>query len=748
MNKEQHTNDKVRQEEMLVSSERPESNQAKRIALGRWIWLGCILAVIAASLHSADRTIGGGDTWVAMMCGRYHLHPWCVGQEGRTWQMRVLDKFGVHITQKDPFSAKSRGYAPAGGEDVGWVNQNWLTHTLFYKMKTWYGTEGEAALRGENLIVWYKFLQAILTGLFAYWAARVLGAHPLLAAGSAAFGMLLSRSYIDLRPNVSTIFFAALMIVLLSYWRKGRFWALAGMIPAMIVWSNVHGGFIYALMIFFVVLGGYAAQYYLGKHAYWLVLAGLGITVFLLLQGSAGLADMVSDLHRKQLIVRSAGNTAAATRFAEQATIVQLWRIGGVLAALSALAIGVWSLMRWGRLAKHSFVRIGPRGLVFLLAGLVAVIIIPAIFSPFGLENLIHPLTVAVGEEGNQWREVIEWKPVFDTNGFGKTLAYAIFLICFGVALMTWWFLFFTKPFSDDRHGRRRQPKHAEDVPWPKIDLAQIGMIAITLIMSIKSRRFVFLGGVVLAPFLAVTVQEVINMICVRRLARRHEPLGLPVLPRRLVWAGVALSLVGTLAATIVFGVTMRNKYFKEPGSKTSGDSVFRKMVVVSDQPVAAMQFFKENRLQGVILNGWTHGGFVGFHQTPDAETGEAPCKLFIDGRAQAAYTIEHYQHWGDLKQFWKQRGVTVAALEKRLDKEGVNLALFDTRRDDLPAARLLRKSKKWQLIFPYQDDQHKRYLLFANITDARNMEFLQRWSRMIHKLNLKNPGTSKADTP
>ena len=739
MNKTQQANDKPPQEVSLASPDLPQPGQTKTGRVPRWLWLGCILAVVAASLHSADKHIGGGDTWVAMMCGRYQLHPWCVGQPGRTWQMRLLDKFGVHITQKDPFSAKTRPYDPAGGDDVGWVNQNWLTHILFYQMKSFYGTEGEAALRGENLIVFYKFLQAVLTGLFAYWAARVLGAHPLLAAGAAAFGMLLSRSYIDLRPNVSTIFFAAFMIVLLSYWRKGRFWALAAMVPAMIVWANFHGGFIYAIMIFAIVLAGYAAQQYLGKHAYWVVLAGLGVTIFLLLQGSAGLSDMVAELNRKQLMLRSSGNAGDAANCAKQATTVQLWRIGGILAALATFGIAVCSMLRFSRLDQNSFVHMGKRGLLFLLAGLVMVIIIPAVFSPFGMENLIHPLTIAAGDEGNQWRQVVEWKPIFDV-GFGNTLSYAVFLACFGMALVAWWFLFFSKPQTDNRRARR-QRQTDPTFPWPRIDLAQIGIIAITLIMSIKSRRFVFLGGVVLAPFLAATVQDVINMIGVRRLAKRQQPTALPVLPRRLAWGGVALSLLGTIAAAIVFGYSMHNQYFKNPGNENVGTNVFRRMVVVADQPVAAMEFFKENHLEGVVLNGWTHGGFVGFHQTPNPDTGEPPCKLFIDGRAQAAYAIDHYQHWGNLKQFWNRRGITVEALEKRLDSEGVNLALFDAeRRDELPAIRLLEKSKNWMLVFPYQGGQHLRYRFFAERNDPRNKDFLLRWSKMRREQRLKKP--------
>ncbi|MCK5271545.1 MAG: hypothetical protein KAJ52_03170, partial [Sedimentisphaerales bacterium] len=199
----------------------------------QWVWIGCVLLVITAGLHSADEIVGGGDTWVAMECGRFQVNPWAMNHPGRTWQMRLLDKFGIHITNKDPYSAASRAYIPGDHENFGWVNQNWLTHVMFYKMKTAFGGDWRGPQKGELLIVIYKFLQAVLTALFAYWAARVLGAHPLLAGAAAAFGILISRSFVDLRANVSTIFFASIMIFLLALWRERRYRLLLWMIPVM-----------------------------------------------------------------------------------------------------------------------------------------------------------------------------------------------------------------------------------------------------------------------------------------------------------------------------------------------------------------------------------------------------------------------------------------------------------------------------------------------------------------------------------
>ena len=157
-------------EEARLQTEELAGKPPRRLGVLRGVlrrevwWLGCVLLVIAAALHSADRSIGGGDTWVAMANGRYTCAgDWAMEDEGRTWQMKVLDVFGIHMTKKDYMGARTREYVPGDHQKFGWLNQNWLTHVTFYKMReAW----------GENALLVYKFAQAILTALFAYWAAR------------------------------------------------------------------------------------------------------------------------------------------------------------------------------------------------------------------------------------------------------------------------------------------------------------------------------------------------------------------------------------------------------------------------------------------------------------------------------------------------------------------------------------------------------------------------------------------------
>ena len=569
----------------------PELDPLKK-AGPRWIWIGCILLVIVAAMHSADCKIGGGDTWVAMALGRYTVNDWAQNQpEGRTWQMRFLDKFGIHMTQRDPISAKTRKFDPisrsadsmwtrlkvglTGGdkseydpryEHVGWVNQNWLTHVLFYKMKTALGGNEFEPQPGEFLIVLYKMIQAVFTALLTYWAARALGAHPILASGCAAFGILLSRSFVDLRPNVTTILFGAAMIVVLVYWKRGRHRAMLWMIPIMILWSNVHGGFIYAIMVFWLAVGAYV-------------------------------------VHK--------------------------------------LVATIW---------PNSFVDPSGRAMAWLIGGAIGVTIIPGIFSPFGWENLIHPLVVASGDEGKVWRDVVEWRPISDPRGFGNATPYLFFLGLFALTFVTWWMLFMFKPHPPEAR-KRRSRKPLPEIPWPKIDLAHLAIIAITLAMSIKSRRFIFLGGVLLSAFLAQMIQDIVNMIRVLHADRPPGRLELPPMPREWSRCLGIMALVAFLVVAGVFGGAMYDMYFKTP-LDADDLNVFRRMVGLPAQAPGALRFLRDNQIKGVVFNEWVHGGFISYHQPPDPETGSPPCKVHMDGRSQAAYELRHFQWWQRLRSF------------------------------------------------------------------------------------------------
>ena len=49
------------------------------------------------------------------------------------------------------------------------------------------------------------------------------------------------------------------------------------------------------------------------------------------------------------------------------------------------------------------------------------------------------------------------------------------------------------------------------------------------------------------------------------------------------------------------------------------------------------------------MFNYWTEGGFIAWGQEPDTNTGRTPLRLFMDGRAQAAYNRKAFDVWSEI---------------------------------------------------------------------------------------------------
>ncbi len=517
-----------------------------------WVLLICYVFIFAAAFHGSTKVIGGGDTWVAMACGRYYTEgDWAVRDKNRTLQMKLLDSFGVHITHNDPFSLHSRGYDPDTHGEEGWINQNWLTHVIFYQcFKTF----------GGSAIVVYKFLMSIFTVLFIFWAARTAGIHPIIAAATAATGILMSRSFIDLRPNVASILFAAAMMLIIHKWKKGQVGSIFWMLPLMILWSNIHGGFIYGIVVFIILVSGHGGMLLLQKL------------------------------------------------FADRFEII--------------------TIKQWK----------------YLIAGVFIVLIIPVLFSPFGLDNLLHPLLVTSGEDAKIWRSVAEWKSIFDKQHFGNAEPYKIFLIVLSlIFILHLIFILFYKP----KAGKKTENLHGLTVP--KLDLAYLGIILFTVLISCKSSRFVYLSSVVSSLYMALMIDQLITIWLIRKGKKNIKSKEL-FLSKFFNVFGPIIVTAGVLIITAVSYRTVQADYFLKDNKDEK--PLFYKMVAYSQTCEKAMTFVNANNISGVVFGEWTNGGYIPFAQK--LNDGKPPLKVFIDGRAQAAYDIRHYKIYHEINRHIK----------------------------------------------------------------------------------------------
>lgn len=134
------------------------------------------------------------------------------------------------IPHEDPFT-----YTREGEE---WTAHEWAWEVpMFLVFDRW----GHAGLLGLRLV-----LGALIAGMLT-WLLLKRGATPLAAIAAGALAILAARPLLNDRPqNVTTVLFLA-MICLIEMSRQGRHRWLYAAPFLMVVWVNVHGGFVYGM---------------------------------------------------------------------------------------------------------------------------------------------------------------------------------------------------------------------------------------------------------------------------------------------------------------------------------------------------------------------------------------------------------------------------------------------------------------------------------------------------------------------
>jgi hypothetical protein len=234
-------------------------NAKKRSALSGWPMILGWLAMLIFALHASTRMVGAGDTWVAMASGRHFINhgvntvePFSANshkagptrEEIKTWPnwaQWIADKVGMRAVKY--------------WHPTGWVNQNWLTHVIFYWL-THLSPFADAKTFSFNTLVYWKFAIYIITVICVYYTGRLLGVNPALSAVFACFAMFTGRSFLDIRPaGFSNLLVAVflLILVLATYRNILYIWLI---VPLTVFWCNVHGGYIYVfiMLVPFVVL--------------------------------------------------------------------------------------------------------------------------------------------------------------------------------------------------------------------------------------------------------------------------------------------------------------------------------------------------------------------------------------------------------------------------------------------------------------------------------------------------------------
>lgn len=457
------------------------TKNSERHALSGWPMIAAWIAMMVFAFHSSTHMVAAGDTWVAMACGRHFINH----------GVDTVEPFSANSHKAGPTAeevAKWPGWAQwitakAGIENVkkihptGWVNQNWLTHVIFYWL-THLSPVADAEDYSFNTLVYWKILLYILSVICIYYTGRLLGANPVLAAVFACFSMYTARSFLDVRPaGFSNLLVAVfLLILVLATYRNIRYLWLV--VPVSVFWCNVHGGYIYV----FIMLTAFFGLHFLATiPVRWttaLYSIGLWMAVyyssikFLNYQPNefipplyAGIDILKDSLFYLICIFGAAGIALAIipkvkpegfygyfsvahfvvifwsfTRFLKKPrlpnnlsetflkTVNQhisddQWTF--LIMATALICLGLVLMLRKDRLLRYSpgqLVQVGAVGTITFFACLI--------FNPFHLTNFTHTFIISVSKHAETWRTVHEWHPAFAwENPVGTGFPYMILVI-------------------------------------------------------------------------------------------------------------------------------------------------------------------------------------------------------------------------------------------------------------------------------------------------------------------------------
>lgn len=589
------------------STTEQSTQQTKKIALSGWPMIIGWLAMLVFTFHACTRMVAAGDTWVAMACGRHFVNhgvdtvePFSANshkagpteEEIKTWPnwaQWITNKVGLETVKKL--------------HPTGWINQNWLTHEIFYKLvpKSSYA---DGVSFTSNALVYWKFAIYIVTVICVYFTSRLLGVNPALSAVFACFAMFIGRSFLDVRPaGFSNMLVAVFLLVMaLTTYRNVLFIWLV--VPVAVFWCNVHGGYIYIFIMLIPFIGLHLMT---ALNKKWTaILYNIVAWPFLL------------------FVFSKAGLTVSALLFAVLVIVLDV-----VLIAY-----------------KNSLVTIGWKGVYHTIAAAVVAFIAVIVFNPFHLTNLTHTFVISVSEHAARWRQIHEWQSAFDWgNPVGTAVPFLVMFILAWLVLGLWTFLMVRTSGQVNQQSKRKM-KSSEVHQWPKIDLPLMIIAALTIYMAVRSRRFIPIAGIAGCPILALLIDQLIRAISAIQNFRKTNRMVVSPMPRYLEKSFIFAGAVAVLFFGTWWGMKFKRIYLNPWPNDPKYSSVFMRMTASDAKPFYAMKFVRDNKLSGKMLNYWTEGGFIAWGQDPDPNTGRTPLQLFMDGRAQAAYNRKAFDEW------------------------------------------------------------------------------------------------------
>ncbi len=568
------------------------------------LYLGPILLFLAATAFGILEIHSSTDTWIGLAAGR---------------QIITADEFPKADTFSYTFNGKP------------WYNQNWLTHLSQYCLYSYISPN--AVIYGTWAMSASVFIFVLLA---AYWRSGTwIGA--LLAASIVGLGC---RDFLSARPATTGFFCIAALWALIcaveGQREKRRWWAVALLLPLLLVWGNAHGSFIFG----YGVLGLYVGHWFVVrtirvKHS-WSFSLVLVLAVVLI----GG-------------VVYSVVPVGAKTKPDEILTLgtMTYYKKKLVLLSIALPAYTVYWLCIRGFRPRSA---VSDRQVAAIVGVVAAALILTIALGPFGIHNFTHGEKIA---SSSVFRLVSEWNPPFERDQrtreltlkpdlsnknfppmarFWKILPATFGLLVVGVLL--WGFTRVSghakSRESPPRPRQKKGPPTIRRADRPDstssdlhVSLFDVALIIIGLSMTFWARRFAPIYFIFGAP---------VFLTWIVLLARP-----LPSSWRRYLQFGV---MAGALIFAIFVAKGTWTRFHNEVVKRFEHQPRFNLLERVTRYdmtPHNAIMFLKKNELDVNVVVEWTQAGPVMFH-APNA-------KVFMDGRAQQVYDEVHYMKYAHL---------------------------------------------------------------------------------------------------
>ncbi len=211
-------------------------------------------------------------------------------------------------------------------------------------------------------------------------------------------------------------------------------------------------------------------------------------------------------------------------------------------------------------------------------------------------------------------------------------------------------------------------------------------MTLTTLVLLVRQRRAGYFVVVGVLSFYAVSMARIVTPAGILILCIFAQALSSQDLRAAVSQASRRKRKLLGWAALLVFLVPLLNDVL------TARAFVQQNMAMTGYFPAQMVQYMKDVGKHGRIFNEYEQGGYLIYHLAPDS-------KVYIDGRTEILYPIEHYQRFLAAKK-------SVEVMRSEIEEYDINLAILS---NSSANARLMAQAGSLKL-----DYADVRYFLYA----------------------------------